>query len=251
MPRKPRFNIADLPQHIVQRGNNRQSCFRSESDFLVYLKYLRIARKAQDCRIHAFVLMTNHVHLLVTQSRPHGLSKMMQSLGRRYVRYFNDRYHRTGTLWEGRYRSSLVSNDSHLLACYRYIELNPVRANIVNHPREYRWSSYRSNSEGIADNLLSVHETYLSLGDNRETRCRNYRDLFTVDLDPTVISEIRRCANGDLVFGNDQFKDEIAQNLKRPSRHGKSGRPKKLRLKTRVNENPGQRPIFRMLTDKK
>ena len=236
MPRRPRFNITNLPQHVVQRGNNRQSCFCSESDFLVYLNCLRIAHQAHDCRIHAFVLMTNHVHLLVTQSRLHGLCKMMQSLGRRYVRYFNDTYHRTGTLWEGRYKSSLVSTDGHLLACYRYIELNPVRAGIVDHPREYRWSSYRSNSEGLADDLLSGHETYLSLGDNREARCRNYRNLFTVDLDPAVISDIRRCTNGNLVFGNDHFKDEIAQSLKRPSRHGKSGRPKKLRLKTRVRD---------------
>ena len=227
MPRLPRFNVTDFPQHVIQRGNNRRPCFRSEADFRVYLNFLRIAAKNHHCLIHAFVLMTNHAHLLVTQSRLHGLGKMMQSLGRRYVRYFNDTYERTGTLWEGRYKAGLVSTDNHLLACYQYIELNPVRAGMVNLPREYRWSSHRSNSEGSANSLLAGHETYLSLGNNTETRCRRYRELFATDLDPTVLSEIRACTNGNLVFGNDEFKDEVARRLGRRSRHGKPGRPKK------------------------
>ena len=227
MPRKPRFDITDLPQHVVQRGNNRQPCFRSESDFRIYLDHLRRACETHDCRVHAFVLMTNHVHLLVTQSRLQGLSKMMQSLGRRYVKYFNDIHLRTGTLWEGRYKASLVSNDSHLLACYRYIELNPVRAGIVRHPREYRWSSYQCNSEGLADGLVAEHETYLSLGNDGETRRHRYRELFALDLEPETLAEIRTCANGDLVFGSDQFKDKIERTLSRRSRLGKPGRPKK------------------------
>ena len=227
MPRQARFDVTDLPQHVVQRGNNRQPCFHSESDFRIYLNYLRHACEDHDCHVHAFVLMTNHVHLLVTQSRLHGLSKMMQSLGRRYVKYFNAIHLRTGTLWEGRYKASLVSDDCHLLACYRYIELNPVRAGIVRHPREYRWSSYRCNSEGLADRLVAEHETYLSLGNDAETRRHRYRKLFDLDLESETLAEIRTCANGNLVFGSDGFKDKIERALNRRSRPGIPGRPKK------------------------
>ncbi len=227
MPRKPRFDLTDVPQHVIQRGNDRQPCFLRESDYRAYLDYLRGACEAHGCSVHAYVLMTNHVHLLVTQSRLRGLSRMMQSLGRRYVRRINDQYQRTGTLWEGRFKASLVSSDNYLLTCYRYIELNPVRAGMVSQPQDYRWSSYRHNAQGTADHLVVGHETYLSLGIDEETRCRRYRALFQSEIGPKALSEIRACANGDLVFGNERFKDEIERVLKRQSRFRKPGRPKK------------------------
>lgn len=227
MPRKPRFDVVDLPQHVVQRGNNRQRCFFCESDYLTYLEYLRRACYAHGCAVHAYVLMTNHVHLLVTQRRLQGLSKMMQSLGRRYVKHINDAYHRTGTLWEGRYKASLVSSDEYLLTCYRYIELNPVRAGIVTHPREYKWSSYRTNAEGVNGEWLVKHPTYLSLGDDDLSRRGNYRDLFQSELGAEELSDIRACVKSGLVFGNERFKDEVEQLHRRRSRPGKPGRPKK------------------------
>jgi putative transposase len=226
MPRKPRFDVTDVPQHVIQRGNNRQPCFFSEPDYRIYLDYLRGACETHGCSVHAYVLMTNHVHLLVTQSRLRGLSKMMQSLGRRYVKHINDSYRRTGTLWEGRYKASLVSSDDYLLTCYRYIELNPVRAGMVGEPRDFQWSSYRCNAHGFADDLIVGHDTYLSLGNDDETRCRRYRQLFRSEISPKALSDIRVCANGDLVFGNERFKDEIERALKRRSRLGKPGRPR-------------------------
>ena len=147
MPRKPRFNIVGIPQHVIQRGNNREPCFYSEQDYQRYLKDLSDSAKKHDCRIHAYVLMTNHVHLLVTPMVEHGISNMMQALGRRYVYYINKNYQRSGTLWEGRYKASLIDSERYLLTCMRYIELNPVRAKMVEHPGEYPWSSYQANAQ--------------------------------------------------------------------------------------------------------
>ena len=141
MARKPRFVLPGYPRHVVQRGNNRQACFFDESDYRKYLDSLAEAAHKYHCQVHAYVLMTNHVHLLVTPTTDEGISQMMQSVGRRYVRYFNGVYRRTGTLWEGRYKASLVQTDSYLLTCYRYIELNPVRAEMVPDPGDYPWSS--------------------------------------------------------------------------------------------------------------
>ena len=154
MARKPRFNLPGVPQHVIQRGNNRESCFFDAEDYRCYLDALGHASKQCGCAVHAYILMTNHVHLLVTQERRDGVSAMMQSLGRRYVRYINDRHRRTGTLWEGRYKAALVDSERYLLACYRYIELNPVRAGMVELPGRYPWSSYRYNALGMPDSLV-------------------------------------------------------------------------------------------------
>jgi len=140
MPRRARLNLPDVPLHIVQRGNNRQPTFFSEDDYVFYLACLRESAERHSCDVHAYVLMTNHVHLLVTPYQPDGASRLMQSVGRRYVQYVNYTYRRTGTLWEGRFKASLVESESYLLTCYRYIELNPVRARMVEDPTEYRWS---------------------------------------------------------------------------------------------------------------
>jgi len=158
MPRRPRIHLAGIPLHIVQRGHNRDACFFTEADYQSYLHWLGEALKATGCQLHAYVLMTNHVHLLLTPPTADAVSGLVISLGRRYVQYINRTYRRTGTLWDSRYKSSLVQADEYLLLCQRYIELNPVRAAMVNDPAYYRWSSYRANGLGQPDVLLTPHE---------------------------------------------------------------------------------------------
>jgi len=161
MARKPRFNLVGQPQHVIQRGNNREACFYAAQDYRFYLCCVGEAARKFACDVHAYVLMTNHVHLLVTPRAEQAIGNLMQSVGRRYVRYINHVYRRTGTLWEGRYKASLIDSERYLLACYRYIELNPVRAAMVASPAQYRWSSYRCNAVGKTDTLITPHVQYL------------------------------------------------------------------------------------------
>ena len=230
MARLPRFSLPGQPQHVIQRGNNRDIIFVDNSDYHFYLEKLYDTCLRFGCNVHAYVLMTNHAHLLLTPITEKAISQVMQSLGRYYVQYFNYRYQRTGTLWEGRYKASLVSSDEYLLTCYRYIELNPVRAGIVSKPQDYRWSSYRHNALGLFDSFIVEHETYLSLGAEGRARHSNYRNLFASEIGENTLSDIRNCANGDLVFGNESFKDQIELVLDRKSRIGKAGRPRKSRI---------------------
>lgn len=225
MPRKPRFNLTGIPQHVIQRGNNREPCFYSEQDYRRYLDDLKQSAIKYDCRIHAYVLMTNHVHLLVTPMKDHGISNMMQALGRRYVYYVNKTYRRTGTLWEGRYKSSLVDSDYYLLTCMRYIELNPVRANMVEHPGEYKWSSYSANAQDAYDNLIEQHPKYLELAKLDEERKTAYRELFRNHMDSDILHEIRDSLNHELVLGRSYFKDKIEAITNRQTRLGNPGRP--------------------------
>ena len=180
MPRRPRIKLAGIPQHLVQRGVNREPCFFADEDYQCYLHWLFKSAVDWQCEVHAYVLMTNHVHLLVTPSTSDGLAKLMQSVGRRYVQYVNRFYKRSGTLWEGRFKSSLVQTESYFLLCQRYIELNPVRACMVQDPSQYRWSSYRHHALGHTDTRLHPHTQYLALGMDAETRQARYRDLFEV-----------------------------------------------------------------------
>ena len=179
MPRPKRENIADYPQHLVQRGNNRQACFVDQADYRLYLKLLILACKRHDCDVHAYVLMTNHVHILLTPHQPEGASLVFRDLGRDYVGRFNKRHKRTGTLWEGRFKSSLVAADSHFLACQRYIEMNPVRAGMVDGPADYVWSSFRANAFGERNELINPHDLWFSLGQNDATRRTAYLSLFS------------------------------------------------------------------------
>ena len=178
MARLPRLNLPNVPQHIIQRGNNRQVTFVTDADYLIYLEKLEEYAQKYEVAIHAFVLMTNHVHLLATPSTVNGVSKLMQSLGRFYVRYFNDAYHRTGTLWEGRYKSTLVDAEHYFLIVSRYIELNPVRANMVAHPSEYAWSSYQHNVGHKTITLITAHDVYTRLSFTVIQRQKAYADLF-------------------------------------------------------------------------
>ena len=191
MPRAARVVIPDVALHLVQRGVNRGPCFFSEGHYRYYLMLLGRFARQFGCSIHAYCLMTNHVHLLLT---PHGrdaCARLMKQLNQCYVQRLNKAAGRTGPLWEGRFHSGLVASDSYLLACYRYIELNPVRAGMVAHPREYRWSSYAANAEGDVDPLISSHRSYLGLSDSVAFRALAYRALFESELDRFVMDEIR------------------------------------------------------------
>lgn len=226
MPRQLRYGLVGIPQHVIQRGNNRQMTFFAGEDNRYYLDCLKDACIRHQCHLHAYVLMTNHVHLLLTPLQPDAIAKVMQSVGRRYVRYVNDVYRRSGTLWEGRYKASLV-DDIYVLTCCRYIELNPVRASIVADPVEYRWSSYSHHIGKQQDALIHEHARYLALGRTSAQRYAVYRGLFRTHLDPVALSSIRQTTNQCLVLGTERFKDEIEQLISRRVRHGKAGRPKK------------------------
>jgi putative transposase len=178
MARLARVALVGVPQHIIQRGNNRQACFAGEEDMKAYLHWVKELSMRHQIDVHAWVLMTNHVHLLCTPWKENAVSQMMQSIGRLYVRYFNRTYRRSGTLWEGRFKSCLVQSDCYLLELYRYIELNPVRANMVDEPSDYSWSSYAINALGVESELQTPHPEYLALGTTKEERLRNYRELF-------------------------------------------------------------------------
>ena len=192
MPRRPRVSAPGLPLHLVQRGNDRQCCFRSDADCFRYLSMLRRAASLTGCVLHAYVLMSNHVHLLLTPQTAGAASRLMQHLGRRYVRYFNDAHVRSGTLWEGRFHASLVGDDAYVLACYRYIELNPVRAGMVDHPARYRWSSYACNALGMRAGEVVPHATYIALGPDASARQQRYVSFVESTMPEGQIGEIRR-----------------------------------------------------------
>ena len=225
MPRLPRLRIADLPLHVIQRGNNRSACFFAEDDYRFYLHHLAELAGKVGCAIHAYVLMTNHVHLLLTPTKPDAASRLMQRLGQRYVQYVNKTYRRSGTLWEGRFKSSLVQVADYFLKCHRYIEMNPVRAGMVAHPRDYPWSSYGANAEGGVSRLLTPHAEYLALGATPDARRETYRSLFRTELDPEDLTAIRTAVNGGYALGDERFREEIEGMLKRKARPGRSGRP--------------------------
>ena len=209
MARLPRICLPDIPQHIIQRGVNRQACFAGDEDFAAYAHWLDESARKYQVAIHAWVFMTNHVHLLVTPKTSNGISRMMQTLGRQYVRYFNHTYQRTGTLWEGRFKSCVIHAEDYLLTCQRYIELNPVRAGMVEKPESYRWSSYHANGLGKASTLWTPHPEYMKLGDCVEKRTYSYRGLFSAHLDIEDIHSIRSATVKGLALGNDKFKKEI------------------------------------------
>lgn len=209
MARQPRFVIPGQPQHVIQRGNNRNVIFVSHEDFRFYLDKLTEACERFGCDVHAYVLMTNHVHLLMTPHYEQSISKVMQSLGRYYVQYFNYMYERTGTLWEGRYKATLLDSEAYLLVCYRYIELNPVRAGIVDHPSGYPWSSYGINGLGKKDGLVKSHFIYNKLGVDIDERLSRYRDLFRGCISEKKVDEIREATNKAWVLGSEKFKEEI------------------------------------------
>lgn len=215
MARLPRLDVPGCSHHIIQRGNNRSACFFDARDYAFYLQQLKLSAEQYGVAIHAFVLMTNHVHLLVTPECADSCGKMMQSLGRKYVRYINFTYRRTGSLWEGRYKSTLVDSESYFLTLSRYIELNPVRARMVAVASDYPWSSYRANAMGKGIKLLSPHPVYLALGETQGQRLLRYRALFQQEIDASLIADIRHCTNKSWVLGSAKFKTQIEDAVNR------------------------------------
>ena len=215
MARLSRFVIPDQPQNVIVRGNNRSEIFCADADYQFYLEKLKLACEKHACTIHAYVLMTNHVHLLITPQEEQGISKTLQMLGRYYVQYYNYSYQRTGTLWEGRYKATLIDSEAYLLTCMRYIELNPVRAAMLNHPSDYHWSSYHFNALGKPDELMSPHIEYLRLGRSEDARQVAYRQLFKHHIAETSMDEIREATNKAWILGNDRFKQRIQKQLDR------------------------------------
>ncbi len=198
MARHSRFVLQGQPQHIIQRGNNRNIIFVADEDYQYYLQKLDDACKKYDCEIHAFILMTNHVHLLITPHLKNGIGKVMQYIGRYYVQYFNHQYQRTGTLWEGRYKATLLDSERYLLTCSRYIELNPVRAGMVKNPADYPWSSYHCNALGKENRLISSHVVYKSLGEDDVSRQSRYCELFDHPISKADIGDIREATTQPL-----------------------------------------------------
>ena len=226
MARLPRLSMIGTPQHIIQRGNNRQVCFASEQDIACYASWLKEYSQKYRVEIHAWVFMTNHVHLLVTPQENDAISNMMQAIGRRYVRYFNREYQRSGTLWEGRFKSCLVQTEHYFLQCQRYIELNPVRANMVADPADFVWSSYQCHGLGKVSAMHTPHAAYMALGASDKNRRSCYRDLFQMYFENEMLVDIRESANKGLVLGNAHFKDQVETRCKQRARPAKRGRPR-------------------------
>ena len=235
MPRQLRYFIPDIPQHVITRGVDRQAVFFHENDYTLYLEALQQAAATHNCLIHAYVLMTNHVHLLVTPEHERSLPLMIQAMGRTYVQRLNARYNRTGTLWEGRYKAALVQDDRYLLACQRYIELNPVRAGIVLAPGEYRYSSYAHHAIGTDDPLVTSHACYLDLHIEPSPRRRAYQTLFSDTLTKELLTKIRKSTNAGSIIGDNRFRGQIETMLNRAAPTGKRGRPKKKIGSTRIS----------------
>jgi putative transposase len=227
MPRPPRLELPGVPHHVIQRGNNRAACFFGEADRRFYLKCLARSAARRGCQVHAYVLMTNHVHLLVTPSEPGAIAAMMQDLGRRYVRVINTVHARTGTLWEARYRSSLIDSESYFLTCQRYIELNPVRARLVSQPGAYRWSSHSHYAGGAENEVITEHPVYLTLGQTAPERRAAYLSLFETSLDERLIARIREAINSDSALGSEAFLEHAEAQLGRSVRVPRRGRPPK------------------------
>lgn len=225
MPRHARLSISGVPLHIRQRGINGSPCFGSEADYHLYLGLMAELSPRFACSVHAYVLMTNHIHLLATADEPEGASLFMKNLAQRYAQHFNRVSHRCGPLWEGRFRSSPVDSERYLLTCYRYIELNPLRAGMVKAPASYPWSSFHTNASGVPSPFLSPHSEYLRLGATRSERQAAYFGMLTAGLSTSELAAVRAAINANAAFGGDGFVAQIEARLGRNARPTPRGRP--------------------------
>lgn len=225
MARSPRFDLPGIPQHVVQRGNNRLPCFLDDDDRQHYLQCLSASLERFRCALHAYVLMDNHVHLLITPGEAGALPRLMHTFARNYACRFNDRHERTGTLWEGRYKACVVDSIRYFLACCRYIELNPVRAWMVAHPGAYAWSSWRAHVGERTDPLLTPHAEYLALGPDPAARAKAYRALSAEMLSAELVGEIRCYLAQERALGSDRFRAWVEARTGRFSTVRAAGRP--------------------------
>jgi putative transposase len=216
--------LPGIAVHAIQRANNRSACFFRDEDRAFYLFQLDRILRRTSCKLHAYCLMTNHVHLLLTPETDGACSDLMKGVGQLYSQYVNKLYRKTGHVWEGRFKSCLVQSEQYVLACYRYIELNPVRAYLAQRPDQYAWSSYHANAIGERSDLLTAHDEYLRLGRTPDERQGAYRDLFSL-VNGNDLEQIRTATNAGYVLGSASFKAMMARKLGRRVERGKAGRP--------------------------
>ena len=226
MPRKPRFFLPNVPNHIVQRGKNHDPVFFEPSDYYFYLDKLREALIKYDCSLHSYALMTNHIHLLMSSKDKSGISHVMQYVGRFYVPYINHKYQLSGSIWEGRFKSNLIESERYLLTCMRYIEENPVRANMVNHPKDYLFSSYACNALGQENVIVSEHEVFSRLSDDKIKRHKFYQQLFNSSLQEGDMNQIRLGYQSGTPIGSKSFNEKIENITGRKLGKLARGRPK-------------------------
>lgn len=217
--------LAGVPVHLIQRGNNRSACFVTQEDRSFYLFHLSRAVSRFGCDLHAYCLMTNHVHLLLTPKAVQSCGLLMKHMGQLHSQYFNKLYKRTGSLWEGRFRSCLVQSERYLLTCYCYVELNPVRAGLAARPPEYPWSSHAENLGGSPDGLITPHPEYLRLGTSAVDRGHAYAALVHSQLDARLVEQIRAATNGGYALGDERFRASMSSALGRRVEKGSPGRP--------------------------
>lgn len=226
MPRRPRLELPGIPLHVTHRGVNRAATFLDDEDFDLYRQWLHEALAEQKIALHAYVFMSNHVHLLLTPPAAGRLSRAMSRLGQRYVPTFNRKYGRTGTLWEGRFKSCLVDSERYLLSVYRYIELNPLRAAMVVAPEDYRWSSVHGNTGAASDRLITPHAAWLELGEAPDIRYEVYRQWLCAGLEAEDVSAIRAHMQQERALGSPRFQAMVERTLNRPVKCRPRGRPR-------------------------
>lgn len=226
MSRHARYTLPDIPQYIMQRGNNGEHIFLEDKDYLYFKDCLQDASIQYDCKIHAYAFLHNQVHLLITQQASHGIAQLFQSLGRRYVRYFNDLHGRSGTLWEGRYKSCLVQPEQYLMSCYRYIDLHPVRNGMVKNPEEYNWSSAAAYIRGVTDRLVNEHSVYSAFVGESNERQQKYKKFLSQGVPKKEAELIKKTVDKSGVLGSESFMFEMEKLLGRRLRPRKPGRPR-------------------------
>ena len=227
MPGKTQFYIPGVRVHMVQRGNSREPVFFENEDYHAYLGWLSESTECYGRAIHAYVLTTNHIHILATPETTQSISQMMQYIGRHYVPYINYTYGTSGSIWEGRYKSSLIHDEQYLLACMRYIELNPVRAGMIKLPSMYRWSSYQSNAQGKHDIVVTPHPLFNELGSNSSERMEAYKSIFKAHIDQAEHDKIHKAYQTGTPLGNDYFREKIEKKLKCKVGRDRRGMPSK------------------------
>jgi putative transposase len=226
MARLPRYRIKNLPQHIIQQGQDGQQIFYEEQDYQYFRDCLDAAAYNCQLKLHAYVLMPEHVHILATPVKTDSISRTIQSIGRNYVQYFNESYHGSGTLWEGRYRATVLDSRNYLLTCSQYIESNPARNGLVKNARDYRWSSYAHNALARSDEMITAHPEYLKLGMNDGERASNYRARFKNKLNDQLVAQITEATLKGWVLGDSNFASRIEKLSGRRATQLPKGRPK-------------------------